>query len=147
MRGEVNKLKVLLALIIFFQGFSIALLSHPLLKTSPWLRIIGWLMMIGGVWYIYLLYHARKLERERELTQKLEKQQRVYSKLGRQHLMRSKIMQKTTKTPEVEEPAEESLLTRLMNGMVKKTEKFSQYTLPIIGALIIDADFPNILFR
>ena len=139
MRGEVNKLKVLLALIIFFQGFSIALLAHPLLKASPWLRILGWLMMIGGVWYIYLLYHTHKLERERELTQKLEKEQRVYSKFGRQQVARSKIIQKSTKEPEIEEPAEESLLTRFMNGIVKRTEKFSQYTLPIIGALIIDA--------
>jgi exosortase/archaeosortase family protein len=139
MRGEVDKLKVLLALIIFFQGFSIALLSHPLLKASPWLRILGWLMMIGGAGYIYFIYQARKLERDREQRKKNAQEQRVYSKIGRQQIIKSKILQKPAKEKELEEPAEESLLTQLMNRIIKRTEKFSHYTLPIIGALIIDA--------
>ena len=40
---------------------------------------------------------------------------------------------------EPETPAEESLLTRIMNSIVSRSEQVSPYFLPIIGALIIDA--------
>jgi exosortase/archaeosortase family protein len=138
MRGAVNKLKVLLALIIIFQGFSIALLSHPILKTSPWLRILGWVMLIGGVWYIYFLYSAAKIERaEKEQEKTAELAQRIL--IGGRPQMRGKTFKKPVPAEEPEAPVEESLLTRLMKGILKRTEKFSHYTLPIIGALIIDA--------
>ena len=143
MRGEVNKLKVLIALIIIFQGFSIALLSHPLLKTSPWLRLVGWAMMIGGVWYIYFLYHARKLKREEALRGKGSgvggQEVKIYYKFGGKAPVSTKYLQKVRRAEEVTEPVEKSILTKIMNNIVKKSERFSTYTLPIIGAIIIDA--------
>ncbi len=139
MRGEVNKLKVLIALIIFFQGFNIALLSPPLIKASPLFSIVGWLMMIGGAVYIYFLYHARKLELEREKVEERKKDQVIYYKFGRKAQIRSKLISKTIENKEKKETTKESLLTRIMNNIVKKSEKFSPYTLPIIGAVIIDA--------
>lgn len=144
MRGEVNKLKVLIALIIFFQGFSIALVSHPLIKTSPWLRIVGWLMMFLGVGYIYLLYYAKKVELpeepgEPQESQELAKQMLTKRKIPQKKQIPSKVRDKSKPIKKVEEPSDQSILTRFMNWLVMKSEKFSQFTLPIIGAIIVDA--------
>jgi exosortase/archaeosortase family protein len=139
MRGEVNKLKILIALIIFFQGFSIALLSHPLIKASQWFRILGWLMMLGGVGYIYFLYKARKLEPDSEEAEVTKKENVGLEKLQSKVLMKTKIQKREIKSKKIEEPEETSLLTNFMNKLVKKSENISPYTLPIIGAIIIDA--------
>ena len=138
---EINKLKILIALIIFFQGFNIGLLSHPLIKASSWFRILGWLMMICSAGYIYFLYRSRKAEQSQPESKQQITDEKVKS-IGKSEIknLMHKRMDKSPKTETApQRTQEDNLITKFMNSFLKKAQRFSKYTLVIIGALIIDA--------
>ncbi len=49
----------LLNLILIFQGMSIAVLAHPLVKEQPWLRLVGFLFMALGLVGLYYGHRFR----------------------------------------------------------------------------------------
>ena len=126
--SNLEKLQILIALIILFEGFNIALLSHELIKISPYLRIVGWVMLIGGIYYFINLYRKKSRAKPPEPEKKRRKPSARALKVSK---LRARELP-------VEEPEEENILTRIMGSIDKHAKSIFPYTLPIIGALIID---------
>lgn len=129
---NLEKLQILIALIMVFEGFNIAFLSHELTKISEWTRLIGYLMFIGGIGFFVYMY--RKKVSEGKLEQLESKPKRA--------IRGSKARKSPVKAREDyidKKPLDESILTRAMKDFDARTKKIFPYLLPIIGALIIDA--------
>jgi archaeosortase C (PEF-CTERM variant) len=137
MKSSVNKLKILIAIIFIFQGMSIALLSHPLLKVHPWLRLFGLGLMVLGI--VYLYYHlkirATKKEPEPETPTRATRHPALKVPRGQ------KAGLAYSGEDAVAVPSEQSIVTRIMYKLTSSAKNLSYLTLPIIGAVIIDAVF------
>lgn len=59
-----EKIKLLIAMIIAFQGLNLAILLHKIVAVHPIMRIVGVLMALGGLWYIMKTVKEKKLEIE-----------------------------------------------------------------------------------
>ena len=137
MRGEVDKLKILIALIFVFQGMSIAVIQHPLLKSYQWMRLFGVFLMVMGILYIYFKYHIAKVSKEKKIQEKnIENKTFSKSKNFSIQIQKDQINKDLGKIDEVED---KSILIRSMYWISKKAEKISPYTIPIIGAIVVDA--------
>jgi exosortase/archaeosortase family protein len=145
MSNEVDKLKILLALIVIFQGMTIALLADPLVTyTHPAMRLFGLFLIFIGCYYIYFKYKQAahdKLEAEKEKDKGRRRTTSIHDRLRTASTQgyRSQAQLRQGEAIDQVEPKEENILARIMNWTLKKGEKFSNYTLPIIGAVIIDA--------
>ncbi len=148
MRGEVDKLKILLALIFIFQGLSIAVLAHPLVNyTHPAMRLVGVFLMVAGILYIYFKY---KFAREIKAVQKEKGHLGAGARADRlkKQIMMGKAYKRAGGSKPEPEDKSKSILTKFMEWIFEKTEAISPYMLPIIGAIIIDAVIIyNILIR
>jgi hypothetical protein len=56
---NLEKLQILIALIMVFEGFNIAFLSHELTKISEWTRVIGYAMLFGGIGFFIYMYFKK----------------------------------------------------------------------------------------
>jgi exosortase/archaeosortase family protein len=139
MSGEADKLKILLALIFILTGMSFGLLSHPIVgHGQPIMRVFGILLMIFGIIYLYFKFKMGKKEKEQEQIEEPERKRKITraEKIQIQKLKSKGLRRADVKEPEVED---RSILARFMDWSFTKSEGISQYTLPIIGAVIIDA--------
>ncbi len=136
MRGELDKLKILLALIFIFQGMSISVIQDPLLKSYPWMRLVGVILMISGILYIYFYYQTvsvSKLEKEKSQIKSIEDLQ------DSKRVGVKKLKGELKRKPSIEVEEEKSLLNKIMGSTSQNLTKISPFILPIIGAIIIDA--------
>jgi archaeosortase C (PEF-CTERM variant) len=126
---NLEKLQILIALIVLFEGLNIALLSHELTKISPYTRIIGWVMLIGGIYYFINLY--QKKARTKQIEQDKVEMKSI--------IVAGKVSRRRKPRPIKDEEPEANILTKLMSSIDSQAKNIFPYLLPIIGALIIDA--------
>ncbi|UCH87935.1 MAG: archaeosortase/exosortase family protein [Thermoplasmata archaeon] len=139
-KGTAKKLKILIALIFIFQGVSIAFTSHPILKINPWLRLLGLGMMAVGIGYVYIQYRSILASRAREAEAEEVKEEKIAPHRVEIPARRAKKI-KPAETEEMEVEIPRSIVGRIMFKLTNSARSLSYLTLPIFGALIIDAVF------
>lgn len=137
LKGTANKLKVLIALIFIFQGLSIAVLSHPLLKIHPWMRLVGFGMLLVGLLFLFRLYKTK--EEEKETDTALTGSKLPVSGFPAQR--RAYRREEAKSKDEIGTDTKRSIVNRIMYKFTHSAKKLSFLTLPVMGALIIDAVF------
>ena len=122
MRGEVDKLKILLALIFIFQGLHIAILSNPLIKIHEGLRLFGVLLMVMGILYIYFKYKMAKTQKEKAKPE--EKITKVYKSTQnakiKTHILKSKEKEPEEFGVEIVKISQRKEYINKVYGVVKK---------------------------
>lgn len=108
---------ILSALILIVEGVNLGLMSHKLVQWYPVVRAFGLVMLVGGI--VLLIWFVRR----RTETEK----RRGFSAATERGTHRRS------------EGSELSLLARFLSWLTGKLKRISFYTLPVIGALVIDA--------
>ena len=125
--SSVNKLKVMLVMIIIFGGFSVAFTTNPLFKIHPWFRFLGIGLMLLGILYLYSYYQAvrdARIAKEKELDKK------------RKRIIKGRRIYTETTADETED---QGIALKIMERLSDASSKLSDYTFPVVGAIIIDA--------